>query len=235
LSRDPSSCLGVSALLCVLAAPLPAAAQEIQIPGPLEACITLLIREGVPAVSETSWWLSGGGGLRPVESTGDAVGVFGAGAEVTVGLTTFGSSRRYGGAMELRWGPWTSLFTDIDGARAEGGLLLSLGQVRHAQWGTYALRIGGGFGDDGLGLAPHVVATVTGGVRHVKARYQDRGACDPPAKPKPDAFASGVRLFATSRAALEGDSVWQLTFGIELEPTFLFPPHSLGKWIGSDP
>jgi hypothetical protein len=223
------------AFLSALALPRPAAAQEIQISGPLQDCILLLVHDTVPAAAETSWWLTGGGGVRLADGGSDGLGILGAGAEVTVGLTTFGSPRRYGGPVELRWGPWAGGLTDLGGVRVEGGLLMSVGQVRHAQWGTYALRIGGGFGDDGLGLAPHAVVTLTGGVRYVGARFHPRGACDPPAAQEPDAFATGARLFGSARAALEGEGLWQLTFGIELEPTFFFPPYSLGKWIGSGP
>lgn len=222
------------AFLSALALPRPAAAQMIQLDGPLD-CILTLVHDTVPAVAETSWWLTGGGGVLLTEGASDSLGIFGAGAEVTAGLTTFGSKGRYGGPVELRWGPWASVLTDLDGVRAEGGILMSVGQVRHAQWGTYALRLGGGLGEDGLGPASHAVVTLTGGVRHVAARYSPRGACDPHTVQKPTAFASGARLFGSARAAIEGEGLWQLTFGIELEPTFLFPPYSLGKWIGSGP
>ncbi|WP_438022669.1 hypothetical protein [Sorangium sp. So ce233] len=183
-------------------------------------------------MAEWSWWLAGGGGAMLGGASGGGLGVLGVGSEMTTGLTSFGSEAMYGGPVELRWGPWFGVLTDLDGARGEAGLLLSMGQVRHARWGTYALRLGGGLGDDRLGLTPHLALTLTAGVRHVEGRISERGACDPPATPAPSAFASGLRLFATTRAGLGDERAWQLTFGVELEPSFLLPPHSLSKWIG---
>lgn len=222
------------ALLALTVAPS-AAAQQVYPREPQGDCIALLMRDAIPAVAEASWWLMAGGGVRlPGDGARDGLAVFGAGAEVTAGLAQRGPQAMYGGPVELRWGPWVSVLTDLHGARSEGGLLLSAGQVRHARWGTYALRLGGGLGEDGLGLSPHLVATLTGGVRYVKARYSERGACEPPKPPQADAFASGVRLFASARAALAPEHPWQLTFGIEIEPTFLLPPYSLTRWGGTD-
>lgn len=233
--RRRSAAAPLLTCLALLSAPLLAEAQEVERRGSAGGCIALLIRDVIPAVAEPSFWISGGGGVRFRDGARDGLGILGAGAEVTAGLATLGSEHRYGGPFELRWGPWTNVVTDLSGARAEGGLLLSVGQVKHAQWGTYALRVGGGIGDDGLGLSPHVVATLTGGVRYVEGRYSFRGACDPTARPEPSAFASGVRVFGSARAALTGEGGFQLTFGLELEPTFFFPPYSLRKWIGAHP
>lgn len=233
--RPRSAAAPLVTCLALLSTAHRAEAQEVEPrEPPTEACIAILIRDAVPAVAEPSFWIAGGGGVhfRDGDGARDGLGILGVGGEVTAGLATLGSDGKRGNPVELRWGPWTSLVTDFTGARAEGGLLLSVGQVRHARWGTYALRVGGGLGDDGLGLAPHVVATLTYGVRYVEGRYSDRGACDPPANPQPSAFASGVRVFGSARAALAGEGGFQLTFGLELEPTFFFPPYSLGKWIG---
>jgi hypothetical protein len=214
----------------------PLSAQEIQVAGPVKGCILLLIREAVPARAEWSWWLSGGGGaLWRLGKDSLRLGVAGAGAEVSFALAQLGKQHRYGGPVELRWGQWAMGSSDFHGGRGEVGLLMSVGQVAHAQWGTYALRLGGGYGDDTLGRRPHVVATFTGGVRYVADRYHDRGACDPPARAKDSAFASGARLFATARSTLDTDRAWQLTFGVEIEPSWFFPPYSLHKWIGSGP
>ncbi|UQA57234.1 hypothetical protein [Polyangium aurulentum] len=196
-------------------------------------CIRLLLIESTPANLEWTWWLAGGGG---VQGGGGAPSVsipsLGIGTEATAGLAQIGSPSRYGGPFELRWGPWWGLTTDLEGMRGEGGLTMSFGQVEHAQWGTYALRIGGGFGDDGLGPAPHLVATLTGGVRYAPARHSERGACDPDPQPKGIAFVTGVRLFASARTALAPQNPWQITFGLEFEPTFFLPPYSLRKLAG---
>lgn len=215
-------------------APASAAAQEIAVDGPIHACIALLLRDSTPADLEWSYWIAGGGGYRFGDDGKTSLGVLGVGTEATAQVATF-SPNRYGGAFEFRTGPWWGVVSDFSGMRAEGGMLLSFGQVSHAQWGTYALRLGGGMGDDGLGLSPHVVATVTGGIRYAGARYTERGACDPKPTPKEVSFVSNVRLFATARATIEADRPWQLTFGLELDPTFFLPPYSLGKWIGAPP
>jgi hypothetical protein len=213
-----------------LAAPRPAAAQDVAGPG-VPGCIALLVRDAVPANLEWSYWLAGGGG----SGKGGGQGLVGVGTEATTGLATFGDPHHYGGPFELRWGPWWGLVSDLRGVRGEGGLTWLFGQTQHAQWGTYGLRLGGGFGDDGLGSAPHFVATLTGGIRQVEGRYADRGACDPPMQPKAVAFATGIRLFASARTVFSAERPWQLTFGIELEPSFFFPPYSLQKWIGAGP
>lgn len=236
--RRPWPCarLGaLGALFAVAAAARPAEAQEVLPRGPGGACIDIAILEAVPAVAEWSWWLASGGGTVLGGGAPGGLGIFGIGSEMTAGLALLGSAERYGGPVELRWGPWMSAVTDFTGARSEGGLLLSIGQTRHARWGTFALRLGGGLGDDSLGPAPHVTVTLTGGVRYVKERSAPRGACDPPAPPKPTALASGLRIFATARAAMSEERPWQLTFGVELEPSFLLPPHSLKKWGGVTP
>ncbi len=223
--------LGSSAL--VFLAPTIAAAD-----GPYRdeetVCIAVLLLDATPANLEWSYWLTGGGGLN-VGAPSNRFGVIGGGVEATTQLTEIGTGRRYGGAFELRGGPWWGITSDLQGARAEGGYVFSVGQVAHAQWGTYAVRIGGGLGDDSLGLSPHFVATITGGIRSVPGRYTERGACDVPPKPKESALAENVRLFATARTTFADAAPWQLTFGIELSPTFFLPPYSLRKWIGSRP
>lgn len=216
--------------------PATASAEERGRPGRRDCVLRVAIADVVPAHVEGSWWLAGGGGFVDLPGERRGLGLIGAGTEWTFGLAQIGSLRQYGGPFELRWGPWAMGYTDFSGGRGEGGLLLSVGQVRHAQWGTYALRIGGGYGDDTLGAHPHLVATLTGGMRYVPAR--DRGVtslCSRPTPPETFAFASGMRLFATMRSTLRDDHVVQFTFGLELEPTFLFPPYSLGKLFGAVP
>jgi hypothetical protein len=224
--------LGVAAAGLVV--PARASAQEVHITGPIQACIAILLRESTPASLEWSYWIAGGGGLDSTGS-GDRFGVLGAGIEATTGIAQLGRKYQYGGPFEFRGGPWWNITSDFSGVRAEGGYVLSFGQVYHAQWGTYALRIGGGIGDDSLGLSPHFVATLTGGVRLASERYSARGACDPKPTPKALGMADNVRLFATARSTLADGAPWQFTFGVELSPTFFLPPYSLGKWIGTSP
>ena len=42
-----------------------------------------------------------------------------------------------------------------------------------------------------------------------------------------------VNEFGTVR--VDGDAVYTLLFGIELEPSFFFPPYTDGRWIGAPP
>lgn len=209
-------------------------AQEIAVTGPIRACIALLLIDAIPANLEWTYWVTGGGGL---DSTGskDRFGVLGAGMESTTGLFQVGGSHRYGGAFEFRGGPWWNFVSDFQGMRGEGGYVLSFGQTSHAQWGTYSVRVGGGLGDDRLGLSPHFVVTLTGGIRAAMERYSERGACDPKPSPKPLSRADTFRLFATARSTLAEGAPWQFTFGVEFSPTFFLPPYSLGKWIGARP
>jgi hypothetical protein len=211
-----------------------AAAQEVEIRIPLVACPAVLLIDVLPANLEWTYWITGGGGL---DSTGskERFGVVGAGLETTTGLFNVGTRYQYGGAYEFRGGPWWNVVSDFGGMRAEGGFMLSFGQVSHAQWGTYAVRVGGGLGDDRLGLSPHFVVTLTGGIRAAMARYHERGACDPKPAPRAMAMADTFRLFASARSTLAEGAPWQFTFGVEFSPTFFLPPYSLGKWIGARP
>lgn len=211
-----------------------ALAQEVQLSGPLMACPALLLRDAVPPKIEWTYWVTGGGGL---DSTGSKsrFGVWGGGIEGTVGIAYGGAKHQYGGPYEFRGGPWLNIFSDFGGFRAEGGYVLSFGQVRHAQWGTYSVRVGGGNGDDRIGLSPHFVVTLTGGIQAAVGRYSERGACDPAPRPKIIGRADTFRLFASARSTLAEGAPWQFTFGVELSPTFFLPPYSLGKWIGAPP
>lgn len=220
--------------MTVLSAPA-ANAQEIAVEGPIHGCVALLLIDATPANLEWSYWITAGGGLDTTGS-GKRFGVLGAGFESTTQIGTVSKEKyQYGGAYEFRGGPWWSLSSDFAGMRAEGGYTLSFGQVSHAQWGTYAVRVGGGIGEDRLGLSPHFVVTLTGGIRSAFERYSERGACDPKPAPKAIAMADQFRLFATARNTLAEGAPWQFTFGVEFSPTFFLPPYSLGKWIGARP
>lgn len=211
-----------------------AAAQEIPQQGdrPITACIALLLMDTVPANLEWTYWVTAGGGL---DSTGskERFGILGAGIEATTAIAAVAKRHQYGGAYEFRGGPWWSVNSDFRGTRAEGGYVLSFGQIAHAQWGTYSVRVGGGLGEDRLGLSPHFVVTLTGGIRSAMERYHERGACDP--KPTPAALgrADTFRLFATARSTLAEGAPWQFTFGVEFSPSFFLPPYTMGKWIGA--
>lgn len=210
-----------------------AQAQEIATEGVMQGCIALLLLDAIPANLEWTYWVTGGGGFD-TERKKERFGVLGFGMESTTGLFEVGK-RQYGGPYEFRGGPWWNLVSDFGGMRAEGGYLLSFGQIQHAQWGTYSVRFGGGMGEDRMGLSPHFVVTATGGIRSALGRYHERGACDSKAAPKPIDRADTFRLFATARSTLANDAPWQFTFGVEFSPSFFLPPYSLGKWIGSRP
>ncbi|MBL8956194.1 MAG: hypothetical protein JNK82_35810 [Myxococcaceae bacterium] len=199
------------------------------------ACIMILITDTNPARAEWTWWLGAGGGLRDFRTAASRA-VFAArlGAGVSFGLATL-PDPGYGGPYELRWGPWLGAETQLDGALGEGGLEVSFGQEHHARWGTYSVRLGGGYGFDAGGPSPHLSITATGGVRSVPARYTERGACDPPAMPLTHAFASGVRIFATLRVPFAGARGIAFVAGLEFEPSFFLPPYSLSRWLGSAP
>jgi hypothetical protein len=229
----PFVIVGLSGLIVLTAES--AAAQEVELRGPLvAACPALLMLDSIPANLEWSYWVTGGGGLDSTGS-GERFGVLGAGVEATTQLGALGTKYQYGGLYEFRGGPWWNVVSDFRGARAEGGYVLSFGQIQHAQWGTYTVRVGGGMGDDRLGLSPHFVVTLTGGIRYAGERYSERGACDPKPGPKALAMADHFRLFASARSNLADGAPWQFTFGVEFSPTFFLPPYSLGKWIGARP
>lgn len=209
-------------------------AQEVAVQAPVTACIDLLLLDAIPANLEWTYWVTGGGGFHS-DRTNERFGVLGFGMESTSSIFETSRKYQYGGPYEFRGGSWWNMTSDMSGMRAEGGFLFSFGQVNHAQWGTYAVRVGGGMGDDRLGLSPHFVLTLTGGIRSALGRYHERGACDPEPAPKAIDRADTFRLFATTRSTLAKDAPWQFTFGVEFSPSFFLPPYGLGKWIGARP
>lgn len=213
-----------------------AAAQEVEVGSlprdPEGGCIAIAIQDVTPATFELSPWLFGGGGFRTRD--GGGLGTLGGGADGTFGIATIGSPRAfYGGPVELRAGPWIAIETPFDRVRGEGGLALTVGQVRHARWGTFGVRLGAGhdFQD-----RPHLVGVLTYGVRYVPGRIaEERGACDPPS-PTPDfALGSGAKVFGALRRPVGtgAEQGFEMVFGVELEPTFFLPPYRLSKWIGA--
>lgn len=197
------------------------------------ACIDLAVVDTQPARLELGPWLQVGGKPRGARGTSASTWSLGAGLELTHNVARFGR-RDYGGAHELRLGPWLGVESDTTRARLEAGLSLVLTQEQHAQWGTMGLRLGGGVDD--LGRA-HGVGVLSYGVRRVPGRVQaTRGPCDPVPPPPDFAMASGARLYVALRQGLQASAVSagpEVSFGIELDPTWLLPPYSLNKWAGA--
>jgi hypothetical protein len=224
----------VLALLCL---PALARAQEsirtidAESSDPGWSCNSSGIVDVRPAILELGPWWSIGGGVRweperPVFSLGG-------GLDATFG-TALGPAIQ-GGRFELRAGPWIGFETPLDRFRVEGGLSVGLGQVEHARFGTLGLRVGAGYGAGyQTGGATHLVAALTYGIRYVQYRARPpRGPCDPPSPPAVVALASGARLFAAVRRGLDESAATEIVFGLELEPSWLFPPYSRAKLIGA--
>lgn len=207
-----------------------------------------------PATAEWTEWLGVGGGWGALGSSGapseHAALLVRAGGAVDFELARVGSELQYGGPVELRLGPWIG----ADGTfgespreplvALEGGLSFDVGQTSQAVWGDFGLRVGAGvaLGRISSGGVPSGSLTLTWGIRSVLDRYRDGGGCvtehglegidtGPPASEH--ALASGIRLFVTAR--VDGEAAYALTLGVELEPSFFFPPYSPGRWIGARP
>ncbi|MFO0761371.1 MAG: hypothetical protein U0359_33140 [Byssovorax sp.] len=148
--------------------------------------------------------------------------LFNLGLDATARAVTFASCLR-GSPIELRLGPWAELSLPLDMRPfAEGGVSLVGTQVTHASWGTYGIRVGAGSGPD---IGDHLVVTAWGGVRYVLARTE-RGPSGLLSK------ATGVRIFGTYRAGIDGGERGSIVLGAELEPDYVLPPYSIEKWIG---
>ncbi len=156
-----------------------------------------------------------------------------AGLDVTTAVTFFGGG--YGGPWEIRLGPWGAFEIPGDrGAFGEGGLTLVLTEQRHASFGTYGIRIGGGYGGD---REPSFSVTLFGGVRYVPARSGREGSG--PAGVIEN--ATGLRLVLTARRFFERQvrvpfgeqETGVILFGVEFEPSFLLPPYAPEKWGGA--
>ncbi len=196
-----------------------------------------------PAVAEWTDWIGVGGGVTHVgEGDHRAAVALRAGGGVDFSIARFGSEQHYGGQFEMRSGPWLGAETTFHVTTLEGGLTLDLGQTYHAQWGTFALRVGGGARLEDDRWAPAGSVTLSWGVRSVLARYSEGGGCvrgdrtdvvDHGTPARTHALASGFRLFGTARLDLDGHAA--LIFGLELEPTFLAPPYSGGRLLGTHP
>lgn len=223
-------CVLLSSLLWVRGAVAQADAQV--------ACPDVLILDVIPAKWEGAYWGSGGA----VRSSGqNAWGMsWGLGAEVTKGLFTYHrfpfprAGGPWDGRSELRGGLWTVFAVRSARVLIEGGPKLHLGGVLAPQWGTFDLRLGGGYGAFLEEGAPHISLTLLWGTRSVVKRYQNYGYCDP--VPAPVFAEAGVlRFFITHRRALGSFSDREVVFGLELSPTLLFPPYSFSRLGGGYP
>jgi hypothetical protein len=182
-----------------------------------------------PAELECTAWLGAGGGSRLVGHQLFSFGQVSAGVEGTAQIATFGPTQEYGGAYELRVGPWAAVGLASPEALAEAGFELTFTQLLHAPFGTFDVRAGAGAGSLESPWGPHFVVTATGGVRSFPGRYRASLG----GKPTVLAFGSVLRLFLTTRARPGSASPWEISAGIELEPTFLAPPYSWQRLAGA--
>ena len=181
-----------------------------------------------PAPSEWTYWYGASVGTRRLAGKSVVAGQGSLGLEATFHLATFGSATQYGGAYELRWGPWMGSSFGPREAIGEAGLKCHWSQLEHAQWGTFELRLGGGYGLTQGVPGPHFVATVAGGVRSFLDRYK-------PPPPPAVSIGSVLRLFATTRVRPGSRAPWDLVFGIEFEPSIFGPPYSWSRIGGARP
>ena len=209
-----------------------------------QVCADVGLSLAKPAFAEWTRWLGAGAAITRVGTPAhDLSFAFRVGAAVDFSVARFGSERQYGGPHELRAGPWLNAETTFfDTTVVEVGGLFDLGHTYHARWGTFGMRVGWAAIHRDDRWRPGGSATLTWGVRSVPARYVTGGACvegdrltrvdeGPPRRSL--ALASGARAFVTGRADADGHAM--MTFGIEIEPTFLFPPYSLGRFGGTRP
>lgn len=191
-------------------------------------CRALYRGVDVPRKFEVSYFLSAGFGTRAP--------LWGLGFEMSIpALHWRGFPSGYGhDRSELRYGTWFFGGTRVNGGVIEGGSMVDVSSRYHASWGTFTLRVGAGYGAfrderDGYG-----VVTLAYGVRSVLARFSHEGACrrGSPVQPLPE--ASVARIFATHRRAFMHDG-YEWTFGIELSPTFFWPPLTWWRVAGGPP
>ncbi len=101
----------------------------------------------------------------------------------------------------------------------------------HAQWGTFELRVGGGYGAFDDGPSPHVALTLAGGARAYPSR-RHRTTYNPPGLSLE--IARPWRVFGTLRRTLEGAVAHALVFGLEITPAFLLAPRDTWQLIGDN-
>lgn len=230
-------CISIALLSLALLAPLSAHAQSRE-----GICADVRLGMAKPAVAEWTYWLGAGGGWGALGNLNErAIVDLRLGGGVDFSIAREGSERHYGGPLEVRLGPWIQAATSIDDVVLEGGAMLDIGQTAHAQWGTFGMRVGIGTRGDAQGFRVAGSLTLTYGVRYAPERYSDGGGCveedglhivDAGREVQDHGFVTGIRLFGTAR--VDAENVYSLVFGVELEPTFFFPPYeSQGRWIGA--
>lgn len=165
------------------------------------------------------------GGWRPT---------FGVGAElawVVARYHGFPSGSYYGahGDAEVSIGPWAAASTRGRDGVVEAGLAIHDGGGWHASWGSFDLRVGAGYGLFDRVRSGHAVVTLGYGVRSALFRYTENH--QPPTVPgKVDV----ARLFGTMRAPFDGRGA-ELVLGVELSPSFFFPPLTWWRVGGGPP
>jgi hypothetical protein len=156
--------------------------------------------------------------------------VFGAGLEASLPVLRWkGFPSGYSHDLsELRIGAFALGNTRPGGGSIEGGLLFDVSSRYHASWGTFTLRVGAGYGSFDARRLPEGSITVLYGVRSVLSKYGSRHV------PRWYNEASLLRVFGTYRRALrEEGQEW--IFGIEMSPTFFFPPVTWWRLAGGPP
>ena len=196
-----------------------------------------------PADVEATWTLGAAGGSRIIPGGTEAFGEFDIGGEMTFddswhilsvvmtgvkGLGKIGAGEKAQAHFlnAFRYGPFINTAMGEGLVAVEGGAKLLFTETTHAQFGTFDLRVGGGHGLIYGLSASHIAITASGGIRWFQNRYQMQ-------TDRPFAFGSVVRVFLTARIRPEVVYPLDVCFGLELEPTFLLPPHSVLKWIGA--
>ena len=201
----------------------------------VRACPAILRHFSTPSKLEVMPWLSVAG--RVFDDNGlQTSASFGAGMEATGDLAELGRPS-YGGPVVLRWGIFGQAETDLDNHfLGDGGLVFSAGQTEHAPFGSYTLRVGGGYGrQPGLDWGSHLTFTLTGGVHSLLDRYSEGGGCDRPPAAGEIGFGSVLRLFVTARTPVENFAQPSVTFGLEFSPGFLLPPYDVMRLAGARP
>jgi hypothetical protein len=178
-----------------------------------------------PAAVEGTWDVAGGVGTRLVPEKGlETFGEVGFGGELSMQIAKFAAT---GNQFEFRTGPFIQTALSNTSVLAEVGALVTFTEEDHAQWGTFDLRFGGGYGAVFGDPLAHVVVTATGGIRSFKNRFYG-------GRERQDfAFGSVLRLFLTTRWRPATDYPFEAVFGIEVEPSFLLPPWSWMKLAGA--
>lgn len=171
--------------------------------------------------AEVSAWFGVGSGGRDVPETVAQL------VEVTFGMDMTYRMLLIGGEYELRIGPFLNTAVSDVLAIGETGIELTFSEDGHAQWGTFDIRAGGGNGIVFGELTPHWVVTATGGIRSFANRFDSSQDLI--------SFGSVFRSYGTLRLRPDSPHPWDISFGIEVEPTFLFPPYSLSKLMGANP